>query len=162
MPSMPPRQSQHGVESGAAAADVAAAALNHELERVDGVKGRLATLCTHEAELGVELSELDVQHAIKLRELEAAHKEAVERVKAKREAVRAEINAAEGELNAAVNAPVSGGRDPTEWLPDELVLMIVRGPMHPCLYVNGDAFVNTARLTHVPLECSWYDSHQHW
>jgi hypothetical protein len=177
MASMPPRQSQHGVESGAAAAAVAAAAPpSSELERVDSIKGRLATLCTHEAELEVELSELDVQHATKLWELffspffgaarltlEAAHKEAVERVKAKREAVRAEINAAEGELDAAVDAPVSRGRDPTEWLPDELMLMIVRRPMHPCLYVNGDAFVNTTRLhTHVPLECSWYDSHQHW
>jgi hypothetical protein len=31
------------------------------------------------------------------------------------------------------------------------------------LFVNSDAFVNTARLhTHVPLECSWYDSYQHW
>ena len=89
-----------------------AAAPSHELERVDGFKERLATLCTHEAELEVELSELDVQHAIKLREL--AHKEAVENVKAKREAVRAEIKVAESELVAAVNAPVSGGRDPTE------------------------------------------------
>jgi hypothetical protein len=35
--------------------------------------------------------------------------------------------------------------------------------MHPPLFVNSDAFVNIARLhTHVPLECSWYDSHQHW
>jgi hypothetical protein len=33
----------------------------------------------------------------------------------------------------------------------------------PPLFVNSDAFVNTARLhTHVPLECSWYDSYQHW
>jgi hypothetical protein len=33
----------------------------------------------------------------------------------------------------------------------------------PPLFVNSDAFVNTACLhTHVPLECSWYDSHQHW
>jgi hypothetical protein len=31
------------------------------------------------------------------------------------------------------------------------------------LFVNSDAFVNTARLhTHVPLECSWYDSYKHW
>jgi hypothetical protein len=30
----------------------------------------------------------------------------------------------------------------------------------PPLFVNSDAFVNSARLhTHVPLECSWY---QHW
>jgi hypothetical protein len=33
----------------------------------------------------------------------------------------------------------------------------------PLLFVNSNAFVNTARLhTHVPLECSWYDSYQHW
>ena len=33
----------------------------------------------------------------------------------------------------------------------------------PPLFVNSDAFVNTAHLhTRVPLECSWYDSHQHW
>jgi hypothetical protein len=116
-------------ESGAVAAGAPSVAV---LDRVCGVKGRLATLCTHEAELDVELSELDVQHAIKLRELEAArltleavHKEAVERVKAKRDVVRAETNAAECELDAAVNAPLSGGRDPTEWLPDELMLMVL-------------------------------------
>jgi hypothetical protein len=35
--------------------------------------------------------------------------------------------------------------------------------MHPTLFVNSDAFVNTACLrTHVSLECSWYDSYQHW
>jgi hypothetical protein len=61
-----------GGRSASAAAD-AAATPSSEFERVDIVKGRLATLCTHEVELGVELSELDVQHATKLRELEAAH-----------------------------------------------------------------------------------------
>jgi hypothetical protein len=66
------------------------------------LKARLATHCTHEAELDVELSELDVEHAIKLRELEAARlileaqlDAEVERVTAMREAVRAEIKAAE-------------------------------------------------------------------
>jgi hypothetical protein len=39
-------------------------------------------------------------------------------------AVRAEMASAESELNALVNAPVSGGRDPFEWLPDELIVMI--------------------------------------
>jgi hypothetical protein len=37
-------------------------------------------------------------------------------------AVREEINVAERE---PVNAPVSGGRDPFEWLPDELMLMVL-------------------------------------
>jgi hypothetical protein len=61
-----PRQSvrRGGVRADVAAAAAPAAAPASELERVDGVKGRLATLCTHEVELGVELSELDVQHAI--------------------------------------------------------------------------------------------------
>ena len=43
---------------------------------------------------------------------------------AERDAVRAEIKAAERELDRAVNAPVSGGRDPTEWLGDEVLVMI--------------------------------------
>jgi hypothetical protein len=32
----------------------------------------------------------------------------------------------------------------------------------PPLFVYSDAFVNTARMhTHVPLQCSWYDSYEH-
>jgi WD40 repeat protein len=96
-------------DSGAAAPDVTTA---NDAERVDGIKWRLATLRTHETELGVELSEL--QEAVDIK-----------RVKAKRKAVRAEIKAAISELDSAVNAPVSGGRDPTEWVPDELMLMIM-------------------------------------
>jgi WD40 repeat protein len=44
---------------------------------------------------------------------------------AKREIVHAEIKVTEGELTSAVNAPVSGGHDPTEWPPDELMLMVL-------------------------------------
>jgi hypothetical protein len=40
-------------------------------------------------------------------------------------AVRAKVTLAESELDAFVNTPVSGGRDPFEWLPDELVVMIM-------------------------------------
>jgi hypothetical protein len=50
---------------------------------------------------------------------------AVERMMAKREAVRAQIDVASVELDAAVNAPVSGGRDPTDSLPAELIVMIM-------------------------------------
>jgi hypothetical protein len=97
---------------GGTAADCTAADVAHnpDAEWVEGVKVRLATLFSHEAELDVEL-----------RDLQAA----VERVKAKRDAVRMEIRAAKSELDAAVNAPVSGGRDPTESLPDELIVMIM-------------------------------------
>jgi len=104
------------------AMDEGAAACASGLMLVDGIKGRLTTLCTHEAELGVELCELEAQHAMKM---QATHKEAVQQVTAKRDAVRAAIKATENELDEAVNAPVSGGRDPTEWLPDELMLMVL-------------------------------------
>jgi hypothetical protein len=55
----------------------------------------------------------------------AEHDPMVQRVRAERQAVVGDITSAESELNALVNAPVSGGRDPFEWLPDELVLMIM-------------------------------------
>jgi len=35
------------------------------------------------------------------------------------------LASAERELDALINAPVSGGRDPFEWLPDELIVMIL-------------------------------------
>jgi hypothetical protein len=38
---------------------------------------------------------------------------------------RAEMASARRELKALVNAPVSGGRNPFDWLPDELILMIL-------------------------------------
>jgi hypothetical protein len=129
MPLRSRRQITGGPEAGTAAAAPALAAPSAEHKpdatRVDGAKARLARLFSHEVELGVELSELDAEHAIKLSELEAAHMAAVECVTATREAVRADIKAAQSELDAAVNAPVSGGRDPTESLPDELMVMIM-------------------------------------
>jgi WD40 repeat protein len=50
---------------------------------------------------------------------------AVLRKRRQSRAVRAEMASAESELNALLNTPVSGGRDPFDWLPDELVLMIM-------------------------------------
>jgi len=90
-------------------------------ERVEGVKRQLGTLLACDAELDVELRELEAAWE----RAQKAHIAAVERVTAKREAVRKEIKAAESELDVAVNAPVSGGCDPTEWLPDELMWMVL-------------------------------------
>jgi hypothetical protein len=70
--------------------------------------------------LDVELSELHVEWE----RAQTVHLAAMERVNARRKAMRAEIKAVETKLDAAVNAPVSGGRDPTLWLPDELLLMV--------------------------------------
>ena len=74
-----------------------------EADRVDKASERLASLRSRDSEL-----EADIQRLI-----------------AEREAVQAQMVLAEVELDAAVNAPVSGGRDPTDWLPDELMLAIL-------------------------------------
>jgi hypothetical protein len=116
-------------ESGAPAAGAAGAfPRTPEMERIDGIKGQLVPVVAWEAELGEELNTLDVElseHWAVWERALAAHRTAVERVTAKREAVRAEIIIVENELDDAVNEPVSGGRDPTEWLPDELMLMVL-------------------------------------
>jgi WD40 repeat protein len=90
----------------AAAANAAASALDGhtpECAEVDGVKGRLSELRTREGEL----------------------QSSIDRLVAERDAVRAEVASVESELDALVNAPVSRGRDPYEWLPDELLVMVL-------------------------------------
>jgi WD40 repeat protein len=92
--------------AAAAAANAAASALDGhtpECAEVDGVKGRLSELRTREGEL----------------------QSTIDRLVAERDAVRAEVASAERELDAVVNAPVSRGRDPFEWLPDELLVMVL-------------------------------------
>lgn len=49
---------------------------------------------------------------------------AVERLLADVNEVRSALASAQREHDALINAPVSGGRDPFEWLPDELLVVI--------------------------------------
>ena len=86
----------------ASASDTPPLGYTREAEQVDGVKARLAQLCTRDGELTA----------------------VIEKVTAEREAVRAEMASVKDELDTLVNAPVSGGRDPTLSLPDELMVMI--------------------------------------
>jgi WD40 repeat protein len=99
-----------GVDGGHADAAAASATPTHGAELIVGIKERLSALHAHDVELGMEQRELQAE---------------LERVGAKREVVRAEMASAENELGALVNAPVSGGRNPFEWLPDELIMMIM-------------------------------------
>jgi WD40 repeat protein len=64
-------------------------------------------------------------HDAEVERARAVRDAAIERARAEREAVRVEMASAESKLGALVNAPVSGGRDPFEWLPDELIVMIM-------------------------------------
>ena len=74
----------------------------HEVKQVEGVKTRLAQLRVRDDELTA----------------------VIERATADREAVRAEMASVNDELNALANAPVSGERDPTVSLPDEILELI--------------------------------------
>jgi hypothetical protein len=61
-------------------------------------------------------------------ELERAEANAARRIElatAEQSDAMNELMGAEAELEAAVNCPLSGGRDPTEWLPDELLTVIM-------------------------------------
>jgi hypothetical protein len=90
----------------AAAADVAfgcESTSNQEAELVGEVRTQLSALRARDAELLAVIA----------------------RATAEREVVRTKMASAEGRLNVLVNAPVSRGRNPTEWLPDELVVMVL-------------------------------------
>ena len=108
---MPRRSTRRGDAGVGTAESDAASALTpgtpsigrtSEAEQVDGVKARLAQLCARDDELTT----------------------VIEGAIAEREAVRAEMASAKNELDVLVNAPVSGERDPTLSLPDELMEMI--------------------------------------
>ena len=51
--------------------------------------------------------------------------EAIQRMQREKAEVATAIEQAEVELEAAVAAPVDGGEDPTSWLPDELMILIL-------------------------------------
>jgi hypothetical protein len=145
---MPPRSESEGKQSGSASAtlrdaadhDAAPRALDGKTpelaEQIDGVKARLSELCTHEGELSStierRLAELDAAIARAKSEYEAEVAQATavcaaftDPATSQRDAVRAKVASAKSELEALVNAPVSSGRDPFEWLPDELIEKIL-------------------------------------
>jgi hypothetical protein len=62
---------------------------------------------------------------VPLRTRVKALREAEEKVASEREGVEADMAKVECELEAAVAAPASVGRDPTSWLPDELLIVIL-------------------------------------
>jgi hypothetical protein len=73
----------------------------------------------------VMIARADAECASAIDRAEAERATVLEQPIAELNSARAEVTAAESELDEAVNAPVSGCRDPTEWLPDELVVMIM-------------------------------------
>jgi hypothetical protein len=94
-------------------------------EQVVGVKAHLTALHASSAELQAVIATANAVHDAEVERARAVRDAAIERATAERKAVRAEMASAKSELDALVNAPVSGGRDPFEWLPDELIVMIV-------------------------------------
>jgi hypothetical protein len=128
-----PRRSKRGdaravaVGSGgaAAAASPTPASSTCFAEHVDGVKAHLTTLHVRDAELLAVIETANAVHDAEVEQARAVRDAAIERATAEHKAVRAEMALAESELDALVCAPVSGGRDPFEWLPDELIVKIM-------------------------------------
>jgi hypothetical protein len=129
-----PRRSKRGdarvvtVGSGGAAAAAASptpASSTCFAEHVDGVKAHLTTLHVRDAELLAAIETANAVHDAEVERARAVRDAAIERATAEHKAVRAEMALAESELDALVCAPVSGGRDPFEWLPDELIVKIM-------------------------------------
>jgi hypothetical protein len=125
-----PRRSKGGAveaRGGAAAAALppTPAGSTSVPEQIDGVKAHLIALHARDAELLAVIETMNAVHDAEVERARAVRDAAIERARAEREAVRAEMASAESELGALVNAPVSGGRDPLEWLPDELIVMIM-------------------------------------
>jgi hypothetical protein len=85
----------------------------------------LSTLHVRDAELLAVIETANAVHDAEVERARAVRDAAIERAIAERKAVRAEMASAENKLDALVHAPVSGGRDPFEWLPDELIVMIM-------------------------------------
>jgi WD40 repeat protein len=137
---MPRRSGRHGASTQAAGrreedtAVPAASAPNDmhrtgaasaEAEQVDVVKVHMSRLHTRDEELLEVIEEATAVCDAAIRRAVAERDAVIERANAEREAVCAEMAPAEKLLNVRVNAPVSGRRDPFEWLPDELIVMIL-------------------------------------
>jgi hypothetical protein len=133
------RVASDGSASAAAAGSIPSSTL---LKRILEVNTFIAALRTHDGDFLRAIERAQGEHdALQLERYlsragaRASISEILERVTvlldvmkradAQRENVRVHMDAAENELNELVNAPVSGGRDPTEWLSDELMVMII-------------------------------------
>jgi hypothetical protein len=85
----------------------------------------LTALHACDAELLAVIETANAVHDAEVERARAVRDAAIERATAERDTMRAEMASAESKLDTLVSAPVSGGRDPFEWLPDELIVMIV-------------------------------------
>jgi hypothetical protein len=96
-----------------------------EAGEADRVKAHLSRLHSHDKEQ-IEVMRCAAAEWSAAVDRATAERDTVnQRATGERELARAEIASAERELDALISAPVSGGRDPFEWLPDELIVMIM-------------------------------------
>jgi hypothetical protein len=94
-----------------------------EYRHVDDLKEKLTRLASRVETLREAEENLNLDKVV----LRSRSQQRSVRIKmaSEREGVEAEVTGAESELEAAVAAPVGGGRDPTSWLPDELLMVIL-------------------------------------
>jgi WD40 repeat protein len=94
-----------------------------EYRHVDQLKEKLTRLASRVEALREAEENLNLDKVV----LRSRSQQRSVRIKmaSEREGVEGEMAEVESELEAAVAAPAGGGRDPTSWLPDELLMVIV-------------------------------------
>jgi hypothetical protein len=96
-------------------------AASAEYRHVDQLKGKLIQLTARVETLRETEENLNLDKLVKLRSQRSVRM----KMASEREGVEAEMAAVESKLEAAVAAPASGGRDPTSWLPEELLIVVL-------------------------------------
>jgi hypothetical protein len=91
----------------------------------DGVKARLANDKERQSELRREIDRACDECDAEIARARGVRDAFVERAESEYCEMRDRMGAAERAIAAVVNAPVSGGRDPFTWLPDELLVMVL-------------------------------------
>jgi hypothetical protein len=129
---MPPRSEDSSAGPAArddcavgSAASASSAASGTVPEQIDEAKASLSQLCAREKDVAKKMAE--IVHVVNSRghARACALEEMMAAAREERDAVQAGIRGVMMTLNALVNIPVSGGRNPTEWLPDELVILVM-------------------------------------
>jgi hypothetical protein len=115
---------KRGVKGGAGVAAATRVGETPAQAAIPAIKTRIAEISRRDAE-ALEQIERGEEQIERGREQIQREEEQIRREQRVRDEVADELTQARAELDALVAAPVPSGEDPTAWLPDELLILIV-------------------------------------